>query len=151
MKHLIELSMAVLLTACGGSSQIKPGSDEIVSKPGVLSVQVNWVKDKKTKYDLNISLRNDSTGGIIVFLSDLQCNRGDVAGKFRHTFFNTGERTIDFHPGQMKNFNAVCDLNTKSTGDYVITVKKVYANDSLDGKTAGKVIAEDIVWHGKDK
>ena len=64
----------------------------------------------------------------------------------KHTFFNTGERTIDFKPAEAKTFNLVCRLGAETTGAMRLTIAKVYENQTLDGKTAGKVVASNIEW-----
>ncbi|MEM7646895.1 MAG: hypothetical protein AAF203_08305, partial [Pseudomonadota bacterium] len=61
-------------------------------------------------------------------------------------FFNTGEKTIDFHGGESKTFNLVCRLPHDTLGAMSVTVRKVYANKSGDGSTTGKVIAKNIKW-----
>ena len=84
-------------------------------------------------------------------LSDLQCFRGDVQGRIRHTFFNTGERTIDFNAGENKRFKMVCDLGQKSKGELKIIARRIYDNPDNDGKKKGTVLARDIEWKVEEK
>ncbi len=146
---LILVSLA--FAACG-SSRVKPDKSTQIVKEGVAAIWVAWVKDKGDKYDVNMNIHNDSTEkGMIIFLSDMTCKRGSMPGKLRHTFFNTGERTIDFRPRETKSFNLVCDTHNDQKGDFTIHFAKIYDNPSLDGKTTGKVIAENLEWRQPDK
>ena len=78
-------------------------------------------------------------------MGEIQCYHGASQGVLKHTFFNTGERTIDFAPTETKSFNAVCDLQgEKGTGDFRIVIGSVYSNAAGDGKTRGELLAKDI-------
>jgi len=83
-----------------------------------------------------------------VLLKEMQCYRGGLRGELAHTFFNTGERTINFARGQEKSFNLICKLGEKASegGEYRIVVGSVYENASGDGKTIGKVLKKDVEW-----
>jgi hypothetical protein len=119
---------------------------------GVVTVQVPWIKDKGKKFDVHLSIHNeDKDKGIIIFLSDMGCKRGDVTGILKHTFFNTGEKTIDFKPNEAKEFTLVCRTEGAQLGHFALSINKVYNNPSLDGKTVGKVIAQDLKWSQDDR
>jgi hypothetical protein len=150
MKRLLVFAFIGTLFAGCGHKIVNPGN-VATGKDKVLSAYAGWVKDKGKKYDLDFHLRNDSDKPIIVFLADLTCMRGDVQGVLKHTFFNTGERTINIRPGAEKSSNMVCNLGTKTKGDFKITVKNVFSNPSGDGVNAGQVIAKDITWTQADK
>ncbi len=139
------IALSLLMSACG-HKKINTGSAETGGKKGLLVLSAEWVKDKGTKYDLNFEMRNESDKDIIVMLNDMECSQGDQHGVLKHTFFNTGERTIDFRKGQTKRFLMVCDLGVKAVGAYKITVNRVYDNPESDGAQKGKVIAKDLVW-----
>jgi hypothetical protein len=143
--------LALGLSACGGGKAAIAPEQSAMKKEGVISMNVEWVKDKRTKYDIRLILHNESSGPIIVKLGDMQCYRGERQGILHHTFFNTGERTIDFRVGQSKVFQMVCDLGTKAEGDYRIIFGRVFDNPANDGATIGKVISESIEWKASDK
>lgn len=69
----------------------------------------------------------------------------------RPTFFNTGEKTIQLGPRQSKAFNTVCQMSSRAKGDYTVTVAKIFDNPTRDGRQAGKVIGENLVWRQSDK
>jgi hypothetical protein len=145
---------AALIIFSGNTAFAKliPSADNKMLEKDVISMTVGWIKDKGEKFDLKVVLHNENNEkGIIVFLKDMGCKRGDADGSLKHTFFNTGERTIDFRPKQTKSFNMVCDLPGKTKGHYKISIAKVYDNPSLDGKTAGKIIAHDLTWTQDDR
>jgi hypothetical protein len=152
--HLFTRSLVLLLVGCASISLLGCGAKRIAIKPDtkvtageVASVSVNWIKDKKSKFDFQLKIKNESAENIIIYLSDISCARGDVGGEVTHTFFNTGERTIDFGPRQSKSFNAVCRLGVKvREGDFKVSVAKIFSNPSEDRKTPGEVIARDINW-----
>jgi len=151
LKNVFCLLLLASLNAVA-SDRFVPGPDNKAEAKGILTVTVGWIKDKGSKYDINLIMRNEKTdAGIIVFLSDLGCQRGEVTGSLKHTFFNTGEKTIDFRPHQTKDFNLVCKVEGKPKGDFKISVASVYSNPSLDGKTVGKVIAKDLRWSQSDR
>ena len=151
MRHLAKLgtfiALTLILSSCGGK---KVAFDEAqkVKKEGV-AVWTNWLKDKGKKFDLQFNIQNEGKKDIIILLSDMSCFHGSVAGTLKHTFFNTGERTIDIHPGQLKSFNLVCNMGGESQGDYKILISRVYENPNGDGKTRGKAIVNDLEWKGK--
>ena len=145
MKRSIAVFFAFVACVCfAGKIKIEGGKK--VTKAGVISVSADWVKDKGKKYDINLSLTNESKQSIIVMLNDLHCKRGNATGIIHHTFFNTGERTIDLTPGQVKSFNMVCDVKEPTRGDYQVSIGRVFENPANDGKTKGKVLATDVVW-----
>lgn len=134
------------------SEKFVPGPENKMNAKDVLTVTVPWIKDKGSKFDVNIVMQNDSADkSIVVFLSDMNCGRGAQLGQLKHTFFNTGERTIDFHPKQTKSFNLVCNYGEKTKGDFKLSIAKVYDNPSNDGKTVGKVLAKDLNWTQSDR
>jgi hypothetical protein len=143
---------ATVALSAYASTKYNPDPANKMQAPGIMTLSVAWIKDKEKKYDLNVTIKNERDDtGIIVFLSDMGCDRGDFGGKLKYTFFNTGERTIDFRPHQQKSFNMVCDTNVKATGPFKLRVYKVYDNPSMDGKTVGKVLATDLRWSQDDR
>lgn len=153
MKALASLPLIFICTfPAFASEKYIPGPDNVMAAKGVITASVGWIKDKGAKFDLNLALKNeDSMNGIIVFLSDLGCQRGEVAGSLKHTFFNTGERTIDLKPNQLKEFTLVCTAPGSKKGAFKLSLAKVYSNPSMDGKTVGKVIAHDLSWSQDDR
>jgi hypothetical protein len=148
MQRWLVLALLVL-TACG-HSVVTPDAQNIASKKGVVSAWADWVKPKGKKYDMRFHFKNESTGSIIVKSSDVSCFRGAVQGEMHYTFFNTGERTIDLGVGQNKGANMVCSFPAVLTGDFKVTIARVFDNPSNDGKTAVNVIANDLVWQQSD-
>lgn len=144
ISSLLIVSLFLGFTACGGK-KIKLSEDTKITKDGV-SVWATWVKDKGKKYDVQFNISNSSKNDIIILLDDMNCYRGATRGMLKHTFFNTGERTIDFRAGQMKAFNLVCDYKVMAEGDFKITIARAYDNPGGDGRTRGKAVANDIEW-----
>lgn len=152
MKLLTWLLIATCINSAFASEKFVPGPENQMVAKGVLTAYVGWIKDKGGKFDLNLSIHNeDGDKGLIVFLSDMGCERGKVRGELKHTFFNTGERTIDFKPNQTKSFNLVCKVEGKTAGDFKLSINRAYDNPSLDGKTVGKVIAKNLTWTQSDR
>lgn len=148
MKHLIVALALVTFAACGGK-RVALTEGNTAKADGVMTMTVAWVKDKGKKFDIRISLKNEKENeGVIVMLNDVTCFKGNLRGETKHTFFNTGERTMDFRPGELKSFNLVCRLGSETTGPFKINIVRVYENPNLDGKTTGKVIASNIEWKG---
>ena len=146
MKHLFVAVSLLGLMACGGKKVVMTEGNQ-AKADGVLGMTVAWVKDKGSKYDIRLTLTNErDEEGVIVYLHDVHCYKGALKGEAKHTFFNTGERTIDFKPGESKSFNLVCRVGSETTGPVRINIARVYENPSNDGKTAGKVIAKNIDW-----
>lgn len=112
---------------------------------GVMEARINWLKDKKNKFDFELVLSNLKETGLIVYLNDIACKKGSVIGEVKHTFFNTGERTIDFRPGETKRFKLVCKLFGEVQSDkFNVTIKRINSNPSNDGKTVGKLLLRDL-------
>lgn len=138
-------------TAFASEKYIPDPANQMTAKD-VVTISVPWIKDKGSKFDINLNIHNDDGDkGIIIFLSDLGCQRGKVRGELKHTFFNTGEKTIDFKPNETKTFTLVCRVAGETRGDFKLSVAKVYGNPSMDGKTVSKVIAKDLSWIQSDK
>lgn len=144
MKYAVVASWFLTLAACG-SAQIHPETATVTPNK-VIDMKANWVKDKSKKWDIELAMTNKSEKDIIIMLSDLQCSRGNTNGMLHHTFFNTGERTIDFHKSQTKIFRLVCDTGTPTEGDFKIVINRIYDNPSADGTTKGKVVGDRITW-----
>ncbi len=152
MTVLVYLAGALFVVQAFASHKFVPDPANKLTAKNVMTMTVPWIKDKGKKYDLNLTVHAESGDkGMIIFLGDLGCQRGEAVGKLKHTFFNTGERTIDFRPNQTKDFNLVCTIGSETRGDFKITIAKIYDNPSLDGKTIGKVIAKDLSWSQSDR
>lgn len=134
------------LVGCGPKMIALAPEQSAMKKDGVLSMNVEWIKDKKKKYDIRLSIRNEAKSPIIIKLGDMQCFRGARQGTLRHTFFNTGERTIDFRLGEQKTFQMVCDLGVPTVGGFKIVFGRVFDNPANDGVTLGKMISESVEW-----
>lgn len=129
---------------CGGKrTNIKVDSDK-TSKSEYLQMDVDWVKVKGSKFDIQLRIQNISQKDIIVMLNDMSCGRGDVAGSLKHTFFNTGERTIDFRIGQSKSFRLVCRMGGNGQGPFFIDIARVYDNPTADGARRGDVLGKSM-------
>jgi hypothetical protein len=134
------------LAGCA-SSAIKDGN-YTMTKNDLVQIQVDWIKDKGTKFDVEMKVTDISKHDIIFLLREMSCFKGETRGVLEHTFFNTGERTIDFHSGQLKQFRMVCDIGTKSEGEFRFVIGKIYDNPGGNGETKGDVLAENIEWKG---
>jgi hypothetical protein len=145
-QNSLILILPVFLLGCGGGKITLAPEASVMKEEGVLSMNVEWVKDKKKKYDIRMRIRNEAKTPIITRLGDMACFRGERQGMLKHTFFNTGERTIDFHIGEQKVFQMVCDLGMKVEGPFRIVFGRVYDNPSDDGATVGKEIATNVEW-----
>jgi len=134
IRALAILSLLIFVSACA-NKKIAPDPTNVTTAKG-------------DKFDINLHVQNeDPDQGIIIYLSDIRCSRGGRRGEMKHTFFNTGERTIDFRPGEKKDFNLVCRTGSDGRGgEILIGVDRVYSNPGLDGRTVGKVIAKGLVW-----
>lgn len=148
MRTLLVMAM-VFSVGCSSKRVLK--EDNSVSERGVIKVWANWVKDKGEKFDIQFVMENISEKGIIVKLNNIQCARGKRTGRVKHTFFNTGERTIDLLAGENKQFNLVCYLGAESEGPFNMRIVKVYENPENDGESMGKVIAENLIWSLPEK
>lgn len=152
MRYTVCVFALLMSLQALASDKFMPDPENQMSAKGVVTVSVPWIKDKGDKFDVNLSIHNEDTDkGIIIFLSDMGCMRGTVRGELKHTFFNTGEKTIDFKPNETKSFTLVCRVHGEGRGDFKISVAKVYGNPSMDGKTVSKVLAKDLSWKQSDR
>jgi hypothetical protein len=153
MRISILLFTAMFGLSAFAATKMEVSPDNKLEVKGLMTMTVAWVKDKTKKFDVDFTIKNESDkSGIIVYLQDMGCARGDTSGQLKHTFFNTGERTIDFRAHQQKHFSMVCDLGGEvKSGTFKINITKVYDNPSMDGKTTGKILASDLTWSQADK
>ncbi len=135
------------LSACSGKKVLKEDNVD-VTKNEVLDLRVNWLKNKGDKFDLEMTVINISKEDIIIMLNDVSCAKGSFPGVLRHTFFNTGEKTIDIRASQLKRFTLVCDLRTEVEGPYTVSINRIYTNLNSDGVSKGKTIGDKVVWTG---
>jgi len=133
------------MSACTAKKYINVSQNKVTVKD-IVAVWGSWIKEKGPKYDVNFHISNISEKFFIIMLHDLRCFKGDRPGTLMHTFFNTGERTIDFLPNETKSFKFVCRIGSQSTGKYKISIMRIYENPNRDGKQLGKIIAKDIDW-----
>lgn len=117
-----------------------------VEKDGKVAIWAYWVKDKGSKYDIQFAIQNISENPFLFYLRDFDCFRGATPGRLKHTFFNTGERTIDFAVGEVKRFTMFCKHGPVGGGDFRLRIGQIFANPSGDGRTAGDVITQDVNW-----
>lgn len=148
MKDVLLTLVAFSLSFAAHAGKIEISeSDNRVTVPGVISLSAEWVKDKGKKYDVHFKMRNEHDKPIIVLFREMQCWRGSLIGELKHTFFNTGEKTIDLHRAEMKEMNLVCRLSEEAKGgEYRLVVGSVYENASGDGHSLGKVLKHNITW-----
>lgn len=152
MKALLAITFIFFSFTATAADKFIPDPENQMLAKDVMSVWVAWIKDKGEKFDLNINMRNENPDkAYIVFLSDMGCKRGKVRGQLKHTFFNTGERTIDFKPNEAKDFNLVCKTSGGTRGEFSIEISRIYDNPSMDGKTVGKVVAKGLSWTQSDR
>jgi hypothetical protein len=149
MKHIFQAVTITLLAAfsfaaCSKKVEIKPEQSKVETHG--LGLQVNWLKDKGSKFDLELAVSNNTGKDIVINLGDISCFRGTSQGMLKHTFFNTGERVMDFRSGQMKIFRLVCTMGGKPEGDFRILINNVYENSNGDGSSTGKVLLKKVEW-----
>lgn len=115
---------------------------------GVVTITAAWIKDKKSKYDVNFKLVNESDKTLLFFVGDTKCARGaDVNGKVD---FHTDRRSIDLRAGESREIVLTCRFENKVTGDFIVTFK-LFDNPSDDSNTPGKLLAETLVWKQGEK
>jgi hypothetical protein len=144
-KNLLTLALISAFTVgCASKNRVSVGGTP-VKAGNIMEARVNWLKDKKDKFDFNLSLQNTSDKGVIIYLNDISCMKGTSTGEVKHTFFNTGERTIDFRPGQMKEFKLVCILGHEvPDNSFKVIVKRINEDQFGNGTTAGKILARNL-------
>jgi len=151
-KRIVSCCLLTVAFQASASEKFIPDPENQMKAKDIVTASVPWIKDKGGKFDVSLTIHNENPEkGMIIFLNDMGCFRGKVRGELKHTFFNTGERTIDFKPNETKTFTLVCRVSGETRGDFRLTMSKVYSNPSMDGKTIGKVIAKDLAWSQSDR
>jgi hypothetical protein len=138
------LAAVLLIGGCTARRTMLVADDNRVEE-GELALWSDWFVDRGEKFDVHLSLKNRSKKPILVFSRDLSGGRGEAGSRARFPAFGIGERTIDLQPGEEKSV-IVGFRSGSGTGDFTVTVTKVFANPSGDGKTPGDVIEEDVEW-----
>lgn len=147
--RIFLVTVFVSVTAFAAEKIEINSSDSKITRPGVAAVWGEWVKDKGHKYDLGLKIKNESDKPMIILLKEMQCFRGDRQGELTYAFFNLGERTIDFAPGQLKGMTFKCAIGGHVEGEFRIVVQNIYENPNGDGKTTGRLMAKDVTWRAK--
>jgi hypothetical protein len=151
MKLFVSI-LAVFSVSSAADQMFRPGPDNKMEAKGIVTVEIPWINDEGDSYDVQFRVTNDNDDkGMIIFMSDLSCKRGNVTGRLKYTFFNAGERTIDFKPGETKEFKMVCKTEDHKKGDFKLNIARIYNNPSLDGKTVGKIIAKGLSFTQSDR
>lgn len=135
-------------TACKTTYNL---SENYASFPNVMKVWATTIENKKKKYTIDFSLRNESQKDVVVNLTDLKCYKGSALGEFTHPLkfmhHSLGEQHINLKAGETKSFQLLCDFRRPmGPGDYIIVVERIYENPNGDGKTLGKVLGKDLTW-----
>jgi len=146
-----KLALFLVIAAVGTSCAHKKREKRVLASTssakagGIMEARVDWLKKKKEKFDFGLTLSNLTENGLIIYLNDITCAKGNVTGEVKHTFFNTGERTIDFRPGETKKFKLVCRLYSQVDSDqFKVAIRRINSNPSNDGKTVGKLLYKDL-------
>lgn len=140
MNHKALLLSALFASACfAGKTDISPEGNK-VTVPGLITVYASWVKDKGEKYDVGFHIKNESESNFIIQLKDAHCYRGKTIGELKDS------KKLALRSGQMKEQSLTCVVPDKS-GEYSITLGKIYENSTGDGETLGKVLAKEVKWH----
>ncbi len=145
MRILFYLNFFLFIAACGHKKVALDQASSNVSNE-IVSMTVLWLKDKGKKFDVELQVQNKSKDDVIIKLGDMNCGKGTAGGQLKHTFFNTGERIIDFSPQQTKRFLLVCDIGQAVPGDFQISINRVFDNPEGDGSTRGKQVAGKLQW-----
>ena len=145
--RITALALLTSLAACA-SKQIMTAENSKTTSNKLIEMNADWVKVKGSNFDVEIEVRNISKNDIIFMLNDMDCMRGEAHGVLKHTFFNTGERVIDFRAGQSKKFRMVCKVTGKATGDAKVIISKIFDNPTHDGATRGAVLGGPVGWQG---
>ena len=147
MKRLLAFSAAAFLclagTACSHAQKITH-ADSFAPKEGAFLVHFDWIKDKSTKYDMQLRLVNSTAQPALVYLDDIRCYRGKTEGMLAQPAFGGGARYFKLHEGQSQEFTLVCNLKEEASGDFRIVVTKAYVSASSDGKVSDKLVAENV-------
>ena len=160
VNHISRWAQSSLLIAaivgaglgCGHGKIDAGGANYVVKGGSALEVRAEWIKDKGDKWDGEFFFRNTHSSGIILLLTDISCGRGAVTGQVKHSFFNTGERTIDLRPGEMKRFVLVCRMGVDvEEGEFFLNIKRVSEDTDGQGKVRGKVLIENVRWAIKER
>lgn len=111
--------------------------------PGVIDLTTDWLKDKDNKYDVSLHLKNLSKETILLFVGDMNCERGTETNGIINN--HSDRRTIDLRSNESRSVVLTCQLKTKNKGNFALDMK-VFANPSGDSNTPGKVLAEKVEW-----
>lgn len=140
MNHkTLLLSTVFASSLClAGRMDIAPEGNK-VTVPGLITLYASWVKDKGEKYDVGFHFKNESESNFIIQLKEAHCYRGKTIGELKD------DKTLALRSGQMKEQSLTCVVPDKS-GEYSVTIGKIYENPTGDGKTLGKVLAKEVKW-----
>ena len=117
------------------------------SKPGTMSMWIEWIKDKGDKYDYRLHLENDSPNkDLLIRVNHIECYRDGKRGVTKNSYLKLASMSIPLFPGQKLDFNSFCYFNEETKGDFKIVIRNVYDNPTKDGITAGKVVVSDLTW-----
>lgn len=143
--YAIVLALVAFVSPRAHAGKVDLGeADNKVTKAGVITLSADWLKDKGKKYDIGFKFKSEHKEGMLVKLSDVSCFRGDIQGEL------DSDKTLEIRPNQFKHLTLTCKLSDKASGGaYRLVVSRVYENVSGDGKTLGKVLAQDITWQVK--
>jgi len=140
------------VATAGGISCSKKTFDvhEVVTAEKVVKISAHRVTEKESRrsFDLEAELQNNHATGIVFYLPDIQCFKGEVEGQLSHAFFGANNRTIELQPTETRAYHFVCVMpEAVEATSYKVSFKRVFANPSAneEPKAGGKIIAKDLV------
>lgn len=134
---LVAIVLGGLVSACGGR-RVMLEDQVVVTHPDVFEVTAEWVKDKRTKFDLRFTIINLSDDAIVVRRRDLSCSRGDTRGELRMR----NDSAFDIGAGNAQTFTGICETGDVG-GPFILAIAKVYDADGRDPLVEGFVWAAD--------
>jgi hypothetical protein len=140
---LLILSFSVFITSCGSKKVNVNGKSYDVK--GTAQLYAGFLKDKKSKYDLEINGTSISKTPIVIQKGDLACGKGETQGKIIK-IGRVKAPYIVLNVGKFTNFYIVCKLDTKVEGKYYLQINKLYKTANKDSIVPTEVQTTDVKW-----
>ncbi|MEZ4240639.1 MAG: hypothetical protein R3F59_31705 [Myxococcota bacterium] len=120
--------------------------NQVVAGDGALTVGADAVQPQDDHYVVKLALVNDTDEGLAIPQTEIRCRRGETQATLDYAAFGIGKKAITLGPGEVKLLTMKCQTGKLATGDFGITIGRVFADPAGTGAVDGEVRMKDVSW-----
>lgn len=132
---------ALALTGCARSLKV---AHLVNQDSGVVAVWAKWIKKRSDYFQVELHVRNDTQGPVLVPFASIRCGKGGTKGRPEARAFRDKSGMFKFAPNETKSFGMNCFLGETPPGDFEVVLGKVYAQQDSETDPVGPLLAQEV-------